>query len=281
VTLAARRSPSARIVADSVSPAGVRLVTVEAHIHRFVLAELNTHRALSRNSASSRARPVSKVLADVVDDPAFPVEWGRNQSGMQAHERVSDDAAARADEVWLAARDAAVAHAQQLADIGVHKQLVNRVLEPFLWHVVVVSATEWDNFFAQRCHPDAQPEIRVAAEAMRDAIAASTPTPVANGGWHLPYLRPGELDELDAAGHDVEIAKRISVARCARVSYLTQDGVRDWSKDLDLYDRLTTQQPPHASPLEHVATPDAHGTGNFRGWQQLRHVVLEADAFPN
>jgi hypothetical protein len=277
VTLAPRRSPSARIVADSVSPAGVRLVTVEASIHRFVLAELNTHRALSRNSASSRARPVAKVLADVIEDPAMPVEWGRNQSGMQAHDRVDAAAADAADRVWLAARDAAVAHAQQLADIGVHKQLVNRVLEPFLWHVVVVSATEWDNFFAQRCHPDAQPEIRTAAEAMRDAIAASTPAGVGDGEWHLPYLRDGELDELLAAGHDLEIAKRISVARCARVSYLTQSGVRDWSKDLELYDRLTTQQPPHASPLEHVATPDSTGTGNFRGWQQLRHLVLESD----
>jgi thymidylate synthase ThyX len=239
-----------------------------------VLAELNTHRALSRNSASSRARPVAKVLAEVTEDPALPVEWGRNQSGMQARERLDDGASAKADDVWLAARDAAVEHARQLVDLGVHKQLANRLLEPFLWHVVVVSATEWDNFFAQRCHPDAQPEIRGAAEAMRDAIDASTPTPVGEGGWHLPYLREGELDELFAAGHDLEVAKRISVARCARVSYLTQDGVRDWSKDLDLYERLTTQQPPHASPLEHVATPDAHGTGNFRGWQQLRHLVL-------
>jgi thymidylate synthase ThyX len=213
----------------------------------------------------------------VVDDPAMPVEWGRNQSGMQAHERIDDALSSQADAVWIAARDAAVAHAQQLADLGVHKQLVNRVLEPFLWHVVVVSATEWDNFFAQRCHPDAQPEIRGAAEAMRDAIAASRPNEVGVGGWHLPYLRDGELDELLAAGHDLEVAKRISVARCARVSYLTQDGVRDWSKDLELYDRLTTQQPPHASPLEHVATPDDRGTGNFRGWQQLRHIVLESD----
>jgi thymidylate synthase ThyX len=242
-----------------------------------VLAELNTHRALSRNSASSRARPVAKVIADVVEDPAMPLEWGRNQSGMQARERIDDAHAAQADDVWISARDAAVAHAQQLVELGVHKQLVNRVLEPFLWHVVVVSATEWDNFFAQRCHPDAQPEIRGAAEAMRDAIAASTPAEVREGGWHLPYLREGELDELLAAGHDLDVAKRISVARCARVSYLTQDGVRDWSKDLELYDRLTTQQPPHASPLEHVATPDGTGTGNFRGWQQLRHLVLEAE----
>jgi thymidylate synthase ThyX len=242
-----------------------------------VLAELNTHRALSRNSASSRARPVAKVIADVVDDPALPVEWGRNQSGMQAHERVGDAEAEKADAVWLAARDAAVEHARELVELGVHKQLANRVLEPYLWHVIVVSATEWDNFFAQRCHPDAQPEIRFAAESMRDAIDRSAPSPVLAGGWHLPYLREGELDELAAAGHDLEDAKRISVARCARVSYLTQDGVRDWSKDLDLYDRLTTQQPPHASPLEHVATPASGGTGNFRGWQQLRHLVLERD----
>jgi thymidylate synthase ThyX len=239
-----------------------------------VLAELNTHRALSRNSASSRARPIHKVIAEVMDDPALPVEWGRNQSGMQARERVDDGEAADADKVWLDARDAAVEAANELDDLGVHKQLVNRLLEPFLWHVVVVSATEWDNFFAQRCHPDAQPEIRAAADAMRGAIEMSTPEPVAEGGWHLPYLRPGELEELAAAGHDIEVAKRISVARCARVSYLTQSGVRDWSKDLDLYERLTTQQPPHASPLEHVATPAPEGSGNFRGWQQLRHLVL-------
>lgn len=269
-----RTEPSARVAADSVSPDGVRLTTLEVTLHRFVLAELNTHRVFSRNSASSRAIPVHKQVERVVGDPAMPVEFGSNQRGMQAGAPLVGEAADEARRHWLAARDAAVEATEALRELGVHKQVTNRLLEPFMWHTVIVSSTEWDGFWEQRCSPLAQPEIRVAAEAMRAVFDASTPEPVGLGGWHLPYVDAEHDAELDATQRT-----QVSAARCARVSYLTHDGVRDVAKDLELYERLVTARPPHWSPLEHVATPGEPGAavpGNFRGWQQLRHLTVEA-----
>lgn len=264
--------PNATVIADSVSPAGVRLTTIEVTLHRFVLAELNTHRVFSRNSASSRAIPVRKQLDRVVNDPALPVEFGANQRGMQAGEPLTGADHDAALAAWLEARDHAVAAVEQLQELGVHKQVTNRILEPFMWHTVIVTATEWDGFWEQRCSPLAQPEIRVAAEAMLAAYDESTPTELAMGQWHTPYLHDEDGD-LDA-----ETARQVSAARCARVSYLTHDGRRDIDKDLELYERLVTARPPHWSPLEHVATPaeeGEHTLGNLRGWRQLRHEVVE------
>ena len=184
-------------------------------LHRFVLAELNTHRVFSRNSASSRAIPVAKQLARIEADPAIPVEFGANQRGMQAGAPLSGTEHEAALATWLAARDAAVAAARSLGEQGVHKQVTNRLLEPFMWHTVIVTSTDWDGFWDQRCSPLAQPEIRVAAEAMRAAFDASEPTALAHGDWHTPYVRADDGDL------DVETRKRIAAARCARVSYLT------------------------------------------------------------
>lgn len=267
-----RTVPNATVIADSVSPAGVRLTTIEVTLHRFVLAELNTHRVFSRNSASSRAIPVRKQLARVLEDPALPVEFGQNQRGMQAGDALAGDDERAALEAWLQARDQAVEAVEQLQELGVHKQVTNRLLEPFMWHTVIVTATEWDGFWEQRCSPLAQPEIMVAAEAMREAFDTSTPAEVARGGWHTPYLRDedGDLDD--------ETARQVSAARCARVSYLTHDGRRDIDKDIELYERLVSARPPHWSPLEHVATPaepDEAPLGNFRAWRQLRHSVVD------
>lgn len=264
--------PNATVVADSISPQDVRLTTIEVTLHRFVLAELNTHRVFSRNSASSRAIPVRKQVARVVEDPALPVEFGSNQRGMQAGEPLAGTEEEAALAAWLQARDHAVAAVERLDELGVHKQVTNRLLEPFMWHTVIITATEWDGFWEQRCSPLAQPEIRVAAEAMHAAFDASSPAEVASGEWHTPYLRDEDGDL------DPETAKQVSAARCARVSYLTHDGRRDIDKDLELYERLVTARPPHWSPLEHVATPAAPGTtppGNLRGWAQLRHMAVE------
>lgn len=282
--------PNATVVLDSVSPGDVRLTTIEVTLHRFVLAELNTHRMFSRNSASSRAIPTSTQLDRVRNDPAIPVEFGANQRGMQAGDPLRGPDHDAALKHWLAARDGAVDAVLALAELGVHKQVVNRLLEPFMWQTVIVTATEWDGFWHQRCSPLAQPEIRLAAEAMKSAYDSSTPEQVATGGWHTPYVRPDERDLPQ------ETRKRISAARCARVSYLTHDGRRDLDADDVLYQRLVTADPPHWSPLEHVATPtqatptqatptqatsaqatpiEATGSqvGNFRGWRQLRHVI--------
>ena len=264
--------PSARVVADSIAPRGARVVTIEAKFHRFVLSEFNTHRVFSRNSASSRAIPISKQLAKVREDPAMPIEWGSNQKGMQAGESLQGEDLELAKKVWLDARDAAITATEELERIGLHKQVSNRLLEPFMWHVAIVTSTEWENFFNQRCSPLAQPEIRACAEAMQAAMEASTPTPLDYGSWHTPYVTA----EDNLSGEE---ALKVSAARCARVSYLTQDGVRDISKDIELYERLIGARPMHASPLEHVARPqriDEEAAGNLRGWRQLRHETAGA-----
>jgi len=258
---------SARVLLDSISPAGVRLTTLEVVFPRFVLAEFNTHRTFSRNSASSRAVPTAKLIERVLAEPVVPLEWGRNKAGMSADDVLTQDEAAQAERVWLEARDAAVAHARRMLELKVHKQELNRVLEPFLWHTVIVTATEWENFFLLRCAANAQPEIRKAAHAMREAIDSSTPHAIGIGEWHVPLVQPDEV------ALDVETRKRISAARCARVSYLTHDGKREVDKDLELYDRLKNDR--HLSPFEHVATPsdDAAFHANFRGWLQMRHEI--------
>jgi thymidylate synthase ThyX len=258
---------SARVLLDSVSPIGVRLTTLEVTFPRFVLAEFNTHRNFSRNSASSRAVPTAKLIERVEQDPVLPLEWGRNKAGMSASDLLSAQEAEAARRVWLLARDDAIVRARELLALKVHKQELNRILEPFLWHTVIVTSTEWDNFFELRCSSNAQPEIRKAATLMREAIAASRPEALAYDAWHTPLLQP------DEEGLPLETRKRISAARCARVSYLTHEGRREIEKDLELYERLKSDR--HLSPFEHVATPanDAGFHANFRGWIQMRAEV--------
>jgi thymidylate synthase ThyX len=276
---------SARVLLDSRSPAGARLTTLEVRYPRFIHSEMMTHRVFSRNAASSRAIPIKKMIAAVREDPALPVYWGRNQTGMSAREEIVPDVAGLAREEWAAALADALRHAERLAakDIDLHKQLVNRLLEPFAWITVIVTATEWANFFTQRCHPDAQPEIKHIAEMMLAAYRASAPVPVAFGRWHLPLIQDDERDLAD------ELLCKLSVARCARVSYLTHDGKRDLDRDLELYERLLGGGANgHWSPFEHVATPALERTAtsaNFVGWEQYRkrfpqeHATTLPDAY--
>jgi hypothetical protein len=261
---------------------------------RIVLAEFNTHRVLSRNSASSRAIPIAKRIEMVEQTPYVPDEFGSNQKGMQSGAPLEDEDAAGAREDWLNAARIAVVQAQKLQARGVHKEYANRLLEPFCWHTVIVTATEWENFRALRCHPLATRPIRLAAELMFQAYDMSTPRTLAYGDWHLPYV------SADDEGESVGTLVKLSAARCARVSYLTQGGVRDPREDLALYARL--RGPGHMSPLEHPARPakipddyaiawarvnDVAGGfqlgraltaeqlwfGNFRGWVQHRKEV--------
>jgi thymidylate synthase ThyX len=261
---------SARILLDSRAPSGARLTTLEVRYPRFIHSEMMTHRVFSRNAASSRAIPIKKMIAAVRDEPALPVSWGRNQTGMSAREAIAPDIEARARAEWQAALDDALRHAERLAaqDIDLHKQLVNRLLEPFAWITVIITATEWANFFTQRCHPDAQPEIKRIADMMLAEYEGSTPTDVAFGRWHLPLI------QTDERALPEELLCKLSVARCARVSYLTHDGKRDRDRDLDLYEKLLGGGANgHWSPFEHVATPAsdrAQASANFVGWEQYR-----------
>ncbi len=259
----------ATVIADSISAEGVRLTTVEVQIHRFIHAELMTHRVFSRNSASSRAIPILKQLEKIANDLAMPIEFGTNQPGMQAGPPLTGYKLRRAQKEWRKASKSAMKHAKKLLKLGVHKQVVNRILEPFMWHTVIITATDWDNFFAQRIHPDTQPELRAAAEHIYAAMDDSRPRLVRAGEWHMPYIQ-----EDDYVFNNMSLLIKVSAARCARVSYLTHDGTRDLSKDMDLFTKLTGAAPPHWSPLEHVATPVISGIveeGNLRGWGQLRH----------
>lgn len=271
-------------MADSVSPRGTRLTTFEVTFPRIVLAEFNTHRMLSRNSASSRAIPVEKMIRMVEEDPYIPTTWGKNQKGMQADEDVNEHLAGAAEVVWLRHRDQAILSARALLELGIHKQLTNRLLEPFMFHTCIVTATEWDNFDHLRCHKDAHPEIRRAAVMMRDARSASEPKAIGLDDWHLPLVFDEDIEQVLKAAPTLDEARKqlakISCGRCARVSYLTHDGKRDLAADIELCDRLVASG--HMSPLEHAATPMTYHDmvamgemwGNFRGWKQYRKTIV-------
>jgi thymidylate synthase ThyX len=256
-------SYACRVECDSVSPAGKRLTTFVVTYPRFVHSEMLTHRMFSRNSSSSRAIPIETMIEAVLRDPVIPVEWGLNQKGMQAQAAAEALLASDMQRVWTSARDSAVDHAEALLQAGLHKQIVNRLLEPWMWITVVITATEWTNFFRLRCHPDAQPEIRKIAEMMFVARQESKPVLRIR---HLPFHEP--LLDVDMFEQDLP---KICAARCARVSYLTHDGHRDPLRDLELATHLTTSG--HWSPFEHVATAEPNRDercGNFFGWWQLR-----------
>ncbi len=211
------------------------------------------------------------MIDAVRKDPAMPVWWGRNQAGMQAHAEIDDATRAVAEAEWRAALEDALSHAERLAssDVNLHKQLVNRILEPFAWITVILTATEWSNFFTQRTHEDAQPELKRIATMMLEAYRASRPRALEIGAWHTPLIQPDE--ELTLTPDE---RVKVSVARAARVSYLTHDGTRDQAKDIELYERLLGGGANgHWSPFEHVATPlpsPGAWSGNFRGWEQYR-----------
>jgi thymidylate synthase ThyX len=256
----------AKVVCDSVGQHGIRLTTFSLIYPRWILAELNTHRVFSRNSASSRAIPVKKIIQAVQDNPAVPVFWGKNQPGMQADELLSPEQQLQALQHWIAARDAVLPHVQAMLDIGLHKQTANRALEPWMHAQTIVSATEWDNFFNLRRHPAAQPEFRQLAVAMAGAMQASTPRNLQAGDWHLPYA--------DLAKAELPVALQCSVARCARVSYLTHEStVPSEDKDIATHDRLLANG--HMSPFEHQAMccEDSELHGNFRGFKQYRKFI--------
>lgn len=221
----------------------------------------------------------------VMDNPAVPLAFTKNQKGMQGGEALDGEAHNVALATWLAARDSAVEFANRLADLEVHKQYANRVLEPWAHITVVVTATDWDNFFALRCHEAAQPEIHALADLMYGAYSMAKPVELRNGEWHMPFIT--EQDDFDASSYiynhnqsfvtNEELLVKRSVAKCARVSYLNHDGTKTYEDaDLDLYDRLLGSAPLHASPAEHqamaVGDPDVR-SGNFRGWVQYRKTL--------
>lgn len=284
---------------------------------------------LSRNAASSRAIPVKKLIKDVIDDPAIPLFWGKNQRGMQAVEEncapVMLDVPGvppfegdttlgefTNEEAWLQAMHSAIKFAEAFDAAGYHKQIVNRLLEPFSHITVLVSATEWDNFLELRDHPDAEPHIQMLAREIRKCLEdESTIQDLEPGGWHLPFITEedkrsviewddgeenrractqGWVARNQWAWYGLSKLKKLSVARCASTSYKTVDGFdMTLEKAIALHDKLVGSTPIHASPAEHVAQADDYGQefcdglgsdwehpeqhGNFKGFRQYRHML--------
>lgn len=277
----------AKIVADSIGSNGVRLTTFVLTYPRFIHAEFMTHRVFSRNASSSRAIPVKKSIQMVLDNPAVPLAFTRNKAGMQGGDPLDEEAAKAAEYAWLTAMGYAVKYAQMLADLDVHKQYANRILEPYSHITVVATATDLDNFFALRCHYMAQPEICELAMKMLEAYNSNTPETLEDGMWHLPFVDDKCMQEvkdkfevscLQDSEEAVAVAIKRSVARCARVSYMNHDGTTTTiDDDIKLYDRLLGSAPVHASPAEHQAqagilAEDSH-SGNLRGWLQFRKTL--------
>ncbi len=269
-----------KIIEDSISPTRARITTFQLRYPRMIHAEFMTHRLFSRNASSSRAVPVRRILAAIQNDPVIPIHWGKNQKGMQAGEEVDPLTAQICETVWLEACRAMLEKAKVLSDMGIHKQVVNRLLEPWSHISVVVTATEYDNFFSLRCHPDAAPTMRLLAETMRDLYFANTPRRLSIGEWHLPYIKdeeklaPGNYTNRGILKNESALVKA-SVARCARVSYLTHDKkTPSIENDIELYGRLFDSK--HMSAFEHLATPLANPheqSGNFKGWCQYRKCL--------
>jgi hypothetical protein len=291
---------SAKVIAHSkCSKSGKEIVTFELIYPRMILAELNTHRILSKNSASSRAIPIAKVIEAVRYNPAQPVHWGANQPGMSAKEEVADYLKDIAQQVWHKAACNAADSAEQLAEMGLHKQVANRILEPFQWMKTVLTGTEFDNFFYLRNHDDADPNIKALAKAMWEALKASTPVTLGPTWWHVPYFQGGywspfHMDE-DCVDEPATLdeALAISSSCCAQTSFRTTDDSIE--KAERIFERLVESKPVHASPFEHQAKPmkeptqtdiylwedgathvDRKGqlwSGNFCGFIQHRQLI--------
>lgn len=301
----------AKIIAHSVSEFGKEIITYQLKYPRFIHAEFLTHRTLSRNASSSRAIPVAKMIEQVRTNPAMPIHWGANQPGMQAEHKCSNsivdvypylDRVYTPTQAWKLAAEHAANVASGFEKAGYHKQVVNRILEPFQWISVVCTATEWDNFHALRSHADAQPEIKYLSDLMLEARAKSTPEKLDKGDWHLPYADRNKDFDIAAEFYKknnnddgypsleaiYDILKQVSAARCARVSYLTHEGKETTIEaDLALCERLAGAQPFHASPFEHQASPDGYWEetdvsgwdnpelhGNLVGWIQNRKTMV-------
>lgn len=261
----------AEVVCDSVNLDGDRLTTFVLEYPRFVHSQMMTHRVYSRNSSSSRAIPVERMIESVIKDQVAPVHWGKNQKGMVAEKELSSQEINIAKNIWDNARENAIDSARKLAAAGVHKQIVNRVLEPFMMIRVILSGTDFDNFFNLRIAHDAQPEIQEIAIKMKSAMDASSPKLLEYYTYaHTPFLLDEERSSLQPYQRNI-----VSVARCARVSYKSYETgeISNFEQDVKLYNRLKEEK--HMSPFEHVAFPVAGHLryANFKGWQQLRFFL--------
>lgn len=292
----------ARVIADSIDAKGQRITTYELEYQRMFHSEVMTHRALSKNSSSTRAIPVARAIELVQQKPAMPIHWGQNNPGMSSKKELDETRRDAAEGVWRACIESVISHVKVLADpegINGHKQWVGRWLETASFIKVVLTGTDFNNLWNLRRHPDAQPEFLELANCMYDAREMSTPNLLKPGQWHLPYI-----DFVDgkyfSEGQEVDltIARKISASCCAQASYRKLD--TSIEKAVKVFDMLhlgdESGEPAHASPTEHQATPMDESnipfnpntwepgvthvrrdgslwSGNLRGWVQFRQLI--------
>jgi len=276
----------ASVLKHSQNPDGTDLVTFLVTFPRFILPEILTHRVLSRNTSSSRAIPTKKLLAAIEESPAEFEYWGKNQSGMSAKETLTNTDIYAAKKIISNLRGQALESSRELTEcVKLHKQSANRYLEPWMHTTMVISATEWSNFFGLRAHKDAQPEFQVLAYRMANALIHSTPEKLEWGEYHIPftlkvensetpYIIPNRNPVLRTTGEFVTSERALihGTACCARTSYTTHEGSFTKDKQKSLYDSLSSSG--HWSPFEHCAKAEKSTIkyGNFAaGWKQHRY----------
>lgn len=252
------------------------LVTLRMRYPRPIHGELMTHRMFSRNARSSRAVPVKTMLDEVRNAPFVPWHWGLNQKGMQADEECNTKVAIRFDSpphhfehtreyAWLTVKDYVADQAESFMNAGYHKQIVNRLLEPFSWIDTLITSNRWDNFLWLRDHKDAEPHLQDLARLVKQALDEAVAYELWPGHWHLPYITEEDLEQTRYMSTSVawEWLRKISAARCARISYKPFDGDSSYEAELRRYDQLVTSDRVHASPTEHQATPDTKELRDF------------------
>lgn len=270
-----------------------RVTTLECEYPRFILSELNTHRQLSKNSSSSRAIPIKRMNSLIMDSNTQPEFWGKNHPGMQAYQELDQETIKLCERIWQQSKAMQIKAAQELSDLGLHKQIANRLTEPFHQMKTLITATCWDNFFNLRLHPTTQPEFRILAEKIELALAKSKPEKIETQDWHLPYIdtqRIGNRQVYSSLGSELTLkeALMLSVSCCAQVSYRNLD--LSIEKAERIYKQLIESNPKHLSPSEHQAQRPlnidqwplgiTHQTrshefysANFRGFIQLRKLI--------
>lgn len=317
---------AAVVLASAPAGEGLPLITLHGRYPRIIHGEVLTHRVKSKNGRSSRAVPIKTVLNEVRTKPFVPWHFGKNQPGMQAAENWNADVVLTdydnepngfsREEAWLRQRDHAADTAEAYMNAGYHKQIPNRLLEPFSWMDTLISSTSWSNFLHLRDHKDAEPHFqdfaRLVKEALtwvRDNNALQILEP---GHWHLPYvteqdwdtaydyvMRNGLAIEENSHLKAQDLLKKISAARCARISYVPFDGNASFDRELERFQLLVNSDRLHASPTEHIATPDTSSHydltkvdgddeelvksgmmfdhpelhGNLNGWRQFRKML--------
>lgn len=288
------------ILASKTDTGAPPIYTIRMRYPRIIHAEIMTHRLFSRNARSSRAVPVQTMLNEVREKPFVPWHWGKNQKGMQASEECNElvyindedmSGDVPREQAWLYARDQAAFIADSFMTSGYHKQIPNRLLEPFMWMDTLITSTDWSNFLWLRDHKDAEPHLQDLARLIQTAINEADSQELPPGYWHLPYIKPEEYRSAPGDNFEEQVLFlcKISAARCARISYKPFDGDPSYERELERYDSLVTSDRVHASPLEHQATPDQaricplsgghegwmkpHLHGNLTGWVQYRKLI--------